>query len=197
MNFFKFFSNNNNNTTSANKAENIDTVTESTMDESVSSNNEAPKTDTISITYGTGLPIDIIYGYMRKNYSEQGFQDAVTTPDMTFKEINKQIIQNKVLVVFKQVKLKYEVMITAIDQRINSCQNAGLVGTIFQLQHEKDVLSHHLEEVNSLETKFRCGDSEATSCLQTYEVGFLKGLAASAIGATKSMMGEMDNINNN
>lgn len=136
----------------------------------------------LTITYGTGFPIDIVYGYMRKDYSEQGYNDAMTSPDITFKDINKNIIQNKVLVVFKQVKLKYEVMITDIEQRVNACSEAGLVGTVQQLQRDKSVLLHHLDEVKLLEEKFRSGDVETVNCLQTYEVGFLKGLAASAVG---------------
>lgn len=106
----------------------------------------------------------------------------MTSPDITFKDINKNIIQNKVLVVFKQVKLKYEVMITDMEQRVNACSEAGLVGTVHQLQRDKSVLLHHLDEVKLLEEKFRSGDIETISCLQTYEVGFLKGLAASAVG---------------
>lgn len=136
----------------------------------------------LTITYGTGFPIDVVYGYMRKDYSEQGYNDAVTSPDLTFKDINKNIIQNKVLVVFKQVKLKYEVMITDMEQRVNACSEAGLVGTVQQLQRDKSVLLHHLDEVKRLEDKFRNGDVETISCLQTYEVGFLRGLAASAVG---------------
>lgn len=136
----------------------------------------------LTITYGTGFPIDVVYGYMRKDYSEQGYNDAMTSSDITFKDINKNIIQNKVLVVFKQVKLKYEVMITDIEQRVNACSEAGLVGTVQQLQRDKSVLQHHLNEVKLLEEKFRSGDVETISCLQTYEIGFLKGLAASAVG---------------
>lgn len=145
------------------------------------SKNETP-VKPLTITYGTGFPIDVVYGHMRKDYSDQGYNDAITSPDITFKDINKNIIQNKVLIVFKQVKLKYEVMITDIEQRVNACSEAGLVGTVQQLQRDKSVLLHHLDEVKLLEEKFRSGDVETISCLQTYEVGFLKGLAASAVG---------------
>lgn len=198
MNIFRLFSKNKtDNDTLENTIENVDSIAEDNVDETIENKAESPKTDVISISYGTGLPIDIIYGYMRKNYSEQGFQDAIATPDITFKDINKQIIKNKILVVFQQIKLKYEVMTTEIEQRINSCRNVGLIDTIFQLQHDKDILSHHITEINSLEAKFRNGDFEATSCLQTYEAGFLKGLAATAIGSTEAIMKGINESNNN
>ena len=55
-----------------------------------------PGNRTLTVTYATGWPIDVIYGYLHKNYEEKGFDDAMIKSDLAFRDINMDIIRNKI-----------------------------------------------------------------------------------------------------
>ena len=38
---------------------------------------EEGKKNLITITWGTGMPIDVIFNFIHKNFEEEGFQDAL------------------------------------------------------------------------------------------------------------------------
>ena len=38
----------------------------------------------VTIEYGTGYPIDVIYAYIRKDYSSKGYDDAMVNPDASY-----------------------------------------------------------------------------------------------------------------
>lgn len=49
------------------------------------------------VSYATGWPIDIVYGYLHKNYEQKGFEDAMLKCDLPFRDINKNVIKNSTL----------------------------------------------------------------------------------------------------
>ena len=69
-------------------------------------NEEKPMT----FSYATGWPIDVIYGYLCKNYENKGFDDAMLKSDLAFRDLNMSLIKNKILMVFREINLNYDVM---------------------------------------------------------------------------------------
>ena len=51
------------------------------------------KTNLITIKWGTGLPIDVIFHYIHKNFEEEGFQDALVNSDITYRDTKEKIIR--------------------------------------------------------------------------------------------------------
>ena len=48
----------------------------------------------ITITWGTGMPIDVIFNFIHKNFEEEGFQDALVNQDVAYRDIKEKIICN-------------------------------------------------------------------------------------------------------
>ena len=48
----------------------------------------------ITISWGTGMPIDIIFNFIHKNFEEEGFQDALVNSDITYRDTKEKIIRN-------------------------------------------------------------------------------------------------------
>lgn len=140
---------------------------------------------TTVVSFATGSPIDIIYAYLNKNYEEKGYADAMINSDLAFKEMNMKLIKNRILVVFDEANLKYDAEMADIDTRIDICSAAGLVATSAQLQRKKTVILQHKEELARLENDFRNKTNEAFIPLQSYECGFLRGVAAIALGGPR------------
>lgn len=138
----------------------------------------------LTVSYATGWPIDVVYGYLHKNYEKKGFEDALLKSDLTFRDMNKNVIKNKILMVFREINLNYDVMRQDLQTRIDTCSTAGLLTTISQLEKQKTLIDSHKEELRSLEEDFRNNANESSIPLQSYECGFLRGIATIAMSST-------------
>lgn len=147
-------------------------------------NKEKPMT----ISYATGWPIDVVYGYLHKNYEDKGFQYAMLKSDLAFKDINMRLIRNKILMVFREINLNYDVMKQDFQVRIDNCNAAGLLTTVAQLEKNMQLIDVHKKELADLEADFRNNANEASIPLQSYECGFLRGIATVSLGGGQSQI---------
>lgn len=141
---------------------------------------------TLKVSYATGWPIDLIYGYLHKNYEEKGYADAMLNSNLTFRDMNMSIIRNKVLMVFREVNLKYDGMKRELETRIGACSAAGLLTSVAELEKQMAVINAHKEELSRLEMDFRNNANEASVPLMSYECGFLRGVSAIAMSSPTS-----------
>ena len=142
----------------------------------------------MTISYATGWPIDVVYGYLHKNYEDKGFQDAMLKSDLAFKDINMRLIRNKILMVFREINLNYDVMKQDLQVRIDNCNAAGLLTTVAQLEKNMQLIDVHKKELADLEADFRNNANEASIPLQSYECGFLRGIATVSLGGGQSQI---------
>lgn len=147
---------------------------------------KAPAVNSLKVSYATGWPIDIIYGYLHKNYEEKGYADAMLNSNLTFRDMNMSIIRNKVLMIFREVNLKYDGMKRELETRIGTCNAAGLLTSVAELEKQMAVINAHKEELSRLEMDFRNNANEASVPLMSYECGFLRGVSAIAMSAPTS-----------
>ena len=154
--------------------------------EEVETNQEAPgattEKKTLTVSYATGWPIDVIYGYLHKNNEEKGFNDAMVKSDLTFRDMNMNIIRNRILMVFREINLNYDVMKRDLEIRMDTCSAAGLLSTVSELEKTMSTIKAHKAELKELEEDFRNNEKEASIPLQSYECGFLRGIATIALG---------------
>ena len=144
------------------------------------SNEEKPMT----ISYATGWPIGVIYGYLHKSYEANGFDDAMLKSDLAFRDLNMSLIKNKILMVFREINLNYDVMKQDLQTRIDNCNAAGLLTTVSELEKTMSIIKAHKEELRQLETDFRNNANEASIPLQSYDCGFLRGIASIQLSGT-------------
>lgn len=144
-------------------------------DETESAGNSS---STVLINYGTGMPIDLIYSFLKEDYETKGYDDALSNPDVSYKEMNKSMIRSNLEIKFRQVKLKYTDNLRNLDFHIKSRSEAGLVDLVKQLEMKKEMLLQHMEELNRMERDFQENVPYMTGMLLSYERGFLRGLGA-------------------
>ena len=143
--------------------------------------NDTPEKKPLTVSYATGWPIDIIYGYLHKNYEEKGFNDAMVKSDLAFRDMNMNIIKKKILMVFREINLNYDVMKRDIETRMETCTAAGLLTTLSDLEKQMAIINTHKAELDQLEEDFRNNVNEASVPLQSYDCGFLRGIATIAM----------------
>lgn len=136
------------------------------------------------VSYATGWPIDIIYGYLHKSYEQKGYDDAILNSNLTFRDMNMNIIRNKILIVFREINLNYDAMKNDLDTRIDICNAAGLLTTVVELNKQMSVIYAHKQELTQLEQDFRNNENEASIPLTSYECGFLRGVSTIAMASS-------------
>lgn len=143
---------------------------------------KATEISPLTVSYATGWPIDVIYGYLHKNYEEKGFNDAMVNSNLAFRDLNRNIIRNKILMVFREVNLNYDVMRQEMQTNIDICGAAGLLADVANIEKSLSLVESHKEELRRLEQDFRNNANEASVPLQSYECGFLRGISTIAMG---------------
>lgn len=133
---------------------------------------------TYSVEFGSKLPIDIIYGFLKENYENKAYHDALTSPDRSYKETNIAIIRSNLEVKIKQVLLKYEDMLRDIEFHIQSRGQAGLTDIVELLKSKKVTYEKHLEEIKKMKQDLDKGELYMIGIFKSYEVGFTRGLAS-------------------
>ena len=143
-------------------------------------NSDPPKQEnsTYSVEFGSRLPIDIIYGFLKEDYEDKAYRDALTNPDKSYKETNMAIIRSRLEIKFKQVMLKYEDMLRDIDFHIQSRGQAGLTDIVELLKSKKETYEKHVMELNKMKEDLGKGEFYMVGIFKSYEVGFTRGLAS-------------------
>jgi hypothetical protein len=152
----------------------------------IDDSNPSDKKDIITITYGTGKPIDLIYAYLEGDYESKGYNDAICNPDNSYKEMNKTLIKSELEVKLKRIILIYGDKLREIDFHIESRSEAGLIDIVKDLEPRKGTLEKHRDTLIEMENEIQDDNvSYILRMLTSYERGFLRGLAALSLETVK------------
>jgi len=159
-------------------------VIEPTQEQSNEQN--APKEDedkkkVITITWGTGMPIDVIFNFIHKNFEEEGFQDALVNCDITYRDVKEKIIRNDLEMLFKRIVLKYKSDIRMVNARIDNAQKALALAAASDMEALRETYEEHLTEIQEMQQQLEANDPKMTTMIESYRRGFLKGIAANAV----------------
>ena len=132
----------------------------------------------ITITWGTGFPIDIIFNFIHKNFEEDGFQDALVNCELTYRDAKKKIIRNDLEMLFKRITLRYKKDIRDVDVKIDIAREAYALTTVNKLLAQRETYEEHLSEINEMQTLLNNNDPKMLTMIESYQRGFLKGIAA-------------------
>ena len=156
---------------------------EEKQDEEITSNEEEneEKKRIITITWGTGMPIDIIFNFIHKNFEEEGFQDALVNCDITYRDTKEKIIRNDLEMLFKRIILRYKSDMREVDVNINNARNACAIGAASKLQARRETIEEHLAEINEMQSLLANNDPKMLTMIESYRRGFQKGMSAVAM----------------
>lgn len=137
-----------------------------------------PNEEIIKTEFGTSMPIDAIYAYIEQDYEEQGYTDAMCNADSSYKESKKTIIINGLKRRFQQVNLRYQQDLRTIDVQICIIEEQGMINTASALKARKETYLEHMHTISTMENDLENGDLKILSMIDSYDRGFLRGLAA-------------------
>ena len=135
----------------------------------------------ITITWGTGMPIDVIFNFIHKNFEEEGFQDALVNQDVAYRDIKEKIICNDLDMLFKRIVLRYKNDIREVEIKIDNARKAYALTAAARLDSLKQTYEEHLSEIKEMQDMFAAEDPKMMTMIESYRRGFLKGMTAVAI----------------
>lgn len=131
-----------------------------------------------SVSYGTGFPIDIIYGFINKDFEQKGYDDAMVSSESNYKESGKKLIVNELKQLFEQVKLKYKGDLRELNVLRINLETQGLPTQASQIKMRIETFEEHLGKIEDMEKALNNQEERVMRMVSTYERGFMKGLAA-------------------
>ena len=164
----------------------VPTMTENTLEESnedvlVPKDEKKDEKKLITITWGTGMPIDVIFNFIHRNFEEEGFQDALVNCDITYRDAKEKIIRNDLEMLFKRIVLKYKSDIRMVNVRIDNAQKALALAAASDMAALRETYEEHLTEIQEMQQQLEANDPKMTTMIESYRRGFLKGIAANAV----------------
>lgn len=149
--------------------------------EAPQNNHEEDKPRTITITWGTGMPIDVIFNFIHKNFEEEGFQDALVNCDITYRDAKEKIIRNDLEMLFKRIVLKYKSDIRMVNVKIENAKKALALAAASDMEALRTTFEEHLTEIKEMQSQLEANDPKMTTMIESYRRGFLKGIAANTV----------------
>lgn len=147
---------------------------ESTQKEEPSEN----KQKIITIKWGTGMPIDVIFNFIHKDFEDEGYQDALVNSDLQYREAKEGIIRNDLKMLFKRISLRYKSDIREIGVQMRNAQESYAMSSASLLQARKETYEEHLAEIAEMERLLDANDPKMMTMIESYRRGFLKGISA-------------------
>lgn len=135
----------------------------------------------ITITWGTGMPIDVIFNFIHKNFEEEGFQDAMVNSDINYRDAKVQIIRNDLEMLIKRITLRYRRDIREINVKVDNAMKALALDAANRLRAHRETFEEHLVEINNMQELLRANDPKMTTMIESYKRGFQKGVSAASI----------------
>lgn len=135
----------------------------------------------ITITWGTGMPIDVIFAFIHRDFEDQGYQDALVNSDLRYREMKEGIIRNDLKMLFRRISLRYQSDIRMLDVQIKNAEEAYAMTSASMMQAQRQTYQEHLGEIAEMETLLTKDDPKMTTMIESYRRGFQKGIAAQTI----------------
>lgn len=140
--------------------------------------NQSLSNEIYRVSYGTGFPIDVIYGFINRDFEQKGYDDAMVNTSISYKESGKQLIINELKSLFQQVTLRYQRDKMGIEVMIENLEGQGLPLQVKALRMRLQLLDDHIKKIVDMQTALDKKEESVMRMVITYERGFLKGLAA-------------------
>lgn len=119
-----------------------------------------------------------IYHYLEGDFEKKGFDDAMISPDESYKKENIRLIQYDLEIIIQKVRIYHDSLLKEIDFHIASRRRAGLVDLVEELDSRKTDLLEHIQKVNEIEQSLKSNSGYCERAILSYQRGFMKGMAS-------------------
>ncbi len=163
--------------------ENNDSVTgDTSANETIVDRNifvkEPQKTNSIANDEENSTAWKRIFSRIRKDYEIEGYNDALSTADVKYRDDNKEILKLNLRVDIEEAEIEIKEYLKELDFHIKSRTKAELNDLVEELESKKVVFEERLEKLTELKTDLNNDSGMPLRIQLAYNRGFNKGMAA-------------------
>lgn len=115
---------------------------------------------------------------MQADYETKGYNDAITSPDDSYRQDNIKLIKHDLNILIQKVNTHYQDLIKELEFHISSRIRAGLVDLVEELKSKKEMVQEHMDKVNLITKEMETNSGMAERTILSYQRGFMRGLSA-------------------
>lgn len=177
MNFLNFFK-------SANTATTAKSTEETKASDPVTIQDPVQQSSTTStrihrvIDVFTNKPIDAAYVYIKKDYEDDGYNDAITLMDVAYMDKGVAKIVNGLRILFRQIRRKYEDALLELQKQKAVFESMFMTSSLSETNSKISLINSHLEELTTLESDLDNNAPDMQNMVDTYKRGFMTGIMA-------------------
>lgn len=122
--------------------------------------------------------IEEIYFFLQQDYESRGYNDALTSPDESYRTDNINLLIKDLAILIQKVSTYYEDLLREIDFHILSRGRAGLIDLVEVLKTRKELVEDHLKKVSQIRYELESNNGMTHRVILSYQRGFMRGLSA-------------------
>lgn len=146
----------------------------SEVDKTITTTEEVAAENTLQPVQG----IEAIYAFLQADYESRGYNDALISPDESYRSDNIKLLKRDLEILIQQVTTYYEDMQKDLDFHILSRSRAGLIDLVEELKTRKEKVDEHMAKVQSINSELTKEENLSERIVLSYQRGFMRGLSA-------------------
>lgn len=119
-----------------------------------------------------------IFSRIRKDYEIEGYNDALSTSDVKYRDDNKDILKLNLRIDIEEAEVEIKEYLKELDFHIKSRTKAELNDLVEELESKKIVFEERLEKLKELKSDLSNDSGMPLRIQLAYNRGFNKGMAA-------------------
>lgn len=119
-----------------------------------------------------------IFSRIRKDYEIEGYNDALSTADVKYRDDNKEILKLNLRIDIEEAEVEIKEYLKELDFHIKSRTKAELNDLVEELESKKIVFEERLQKLTELKTDLQNDTGMPLRIQLAYNRGFNKGMAA-------------------
>jgi hypothetical protein len=136
----------------------------------------AGKLNILSANGDKGL--DAVYAFFLCDYETRGYNDALTSPDDSYKSDNIKLLNHELFILIERTSTYYEDLAKEVEFHISTRSRAGLVDLVEELKIRMQIINDHREKLTSIKKEALEGSGAIQRIGLSYQRGFMRGLSS-------------------
>lgn len=124
------------------------------------------------------IGLDAIYAFFQDDYESRGYNDALTSPDDSYKSDNIKLFHHDLLILIDRSLNYYESFLKELDFHIGSRTRAGLIDLVEELKIRQEIIKDLLEKIRLIKVDALNETGPSQRIALSYQRGFMRGLSA-------------------
>jgi hypothetical protein len=126
----------------------------------------------------TTYDLQYLYSFLEKDYQQEGYNDALSNPDMSSMEEKVKLIRRQLDITIAKVNTSYSSVLRNINFHIESRSRNGMVDIVDELISKKTTIEEEISKVHEIELGAKSESGISETLIMSYKLGFKNGYAA-------------------